>query len=115
MKIMTQTEVIHRIESLTVRRLNLYIQQGWVAPATTSAEQRFSEIDVARLQFIEHLRMDMAINDAAVPVVLSLVDQIHGLRHQLKSIGQAIEQQDHGVRKAIVDAIRDATGADMQG
>ncbi len=108
MSAMDDRDVIGRISGLTVKRLERYVEFGWVVPIVSREGRRYSEIDLARLQFIEHLRADMAIGDEAVPVVLSLVDQIHGLRHQLRCMGQAIETQEEDVRRAITDALKEA-------
>ncbi len=104
-------DVIARIESLTIERLDLYVAHGWVTPQSSDNDRHFSEIDVARLQLIEQLRGDMAINDEAVPVVLSLIDQVHGLRHQLRYMGQAIELQHETIRGAILATLQNLLSA----
>ena len=108
MSIITETEVIARVDSLTVKRLELYIAEGWVAPKSEGSTRGFKDIDIARLQLIEQLREDMALGDEAVPVVLSLIDQIHGLRHQLKAMGRAVEAQGEDVRRAVLTAFQAA-------
>ncbi|WP_417450969.1 chaperone modulator CbpM [Kordiimonas sp.] len=109
MSTIKESDVVARIDSLTVERLDLYISHGWVAPDLETppsvpheAEGRqFADIDIARLQLIEQLREDMGLNEEAVPVVLALLDQVHGLRHQLRCLGQAVEQQPEDVRQRI--------------
>lgn len=108
MSSLNETEVIARIGGLTVKRLELYIDHGWVAPKREAAGRYYADIDLARLQFIEHLRDDMALSDEAIPVILSLVDQIHGLRHQLRCMAQAIEEQHEDIRSPITAAFRKA-------
>jgi chaperone modulatory protein CbpM len=108
MSSLSETEVIARIGGLTVKRLEFYIENGWVTPQRKMEGRHYADIDLARLQFIEHLRDDMALGDEAVPVVLSLVDQIHGLRHQLRCMAQAIEAQHEDIRGPISEAFRQA-------
>jgi chaperone modulatory protein CbpM len=104
----SETEVIARIGGLTIKRLELYIDNGWVTPQRESEGRHYGDIDLARLQFIEHLRDDMALGDEAVPIVLSLVDQIHGLRHQLRCMAQAIAEQHEDIRAPISEAFQQA-------
>lgn len=56
-----------------------YIEQEWLSPI----ESQFDEEDLARLRLIIDLQKDLEVNDAAVPVILHLIDQIHYLRNQV--------------------------------
>jgi DnaJ-class molecular chaperone len=48
-------------------------------------QARYSEIDLARAHLIKDLN-DLGVNDAGVPVILDLVDQLHGLRRVLREL-----------------------------
>jgi len=48
----------------------------------------------------------MAVAEDGVPAVLSLIDQVYGLRNELRRVGQAIEAQPDTVRKAIAEHAR---------
>ena len=52
------------------------------------------------------MRRDLAIAEDGIPAVLSLVDQVYGLRNQLRQLGEAIQAQPGDVRKAIADRLR---------
>ncbi|MCJ9428816.1 chaperone modulator CbpM [Kordiimonas marina] len=105
---MTEQDVIARVRGLTRSELHLCIERGWVKPALSPEGQCFNEIDIARLDFIRHLQADLAANEEAVPFVLSLIDQVHGLRHALKTITVAVEAQDEDVRNAVRSALLEA-------
>ena len=47
----------------------------------------FEEIDVERVRLILDLRDAMAVNEEALPVVLSLLDQLYDLRRRLRAMG----------------------------
>ena len=66
----------------------------------------FREIDVARVHLIRDLRHDMDIAEDAIPLVLSLLDQIYELRGQMNAMLRALSSQPADVRTAVLDAIR---------
>jgi chaperone modulatory protein CbpM len=82
-----------------------WVEQGWVVPAVPagpSGEPAFSELDVARVRLICELRQDLAIGEEALPLVLSLLDQLYGLRRQIDRLTDAIQEQPSSIRQAIL-------------
>ena len=71
---------------LNARALDAWIEAGWLRPHGSPPSREFSEIDVARARLIGDLRGDLGVNDEAVPVVLDLIDQIHGLRRLVREL-----------------------------
>ena len=106
--IMTEQDVIASVHGLTLGNLRLCVDRGWVRPALGPEGPAFSDIDIARLTFILHLQDDLAANEEAVPIVLSLLDQVHGLRHALRTIAHAVDAQDEAIRTAVRAAVREA-------
>lgn len=102
-----ERDIIARIDSLTVRRLRSWVRRGWVQPAVDGRIYTFTEVDVARVQLICELREDMRINEDAIPVVLSLMDQVYGLRHQLRSLTEAIEGLPPAAREEFTARLRE--------
>lgn len=98
----SEKEVTRRIQGLTVRRLRSWVSRGWVQPVTTEADLHFREVDIARLDLIRQLKSDMNVNNSAIPIVLSLIDQLHGVRYELRSLAKAVEVQQEDVRIAIM-------------
>jgi chaperone modulatory protein CbpM len=47
------------------------------------------DIDVARARLIRDLA-DIGVNDEGIPVILNLVDQMHGLRRALHEVLSAV-------------------------
>lgn len=97
-----ETEVVALVEGLSRRRLRQWVQAGWVLPAQGERESRFSDIDVARARLILHLQREMKIGAEGVPVVLSLMDQVYGLRQELRRLARAVEAQPETVKAAIL-------------
>lgn len=71
---------------LEVVELTTWVERGWVQPESTVAGWEFHEIDVARVRLLHDLRRDMDIGEDALPLVLSLLDQLYELRGTLRSL-----------------------------
>ncbi len=52
----------------------------------------FSEGNVARAQLILDLKREMGVNDEGIGIILSLIDQMHGLRRVLRELMQANQE-----------------------
>ncbi len=106
----TEEEVLRLIPDLSRDELFEFVEAGWIRPqekpASGAAQFIFLKVDVARAQFIADLRHDMRVNDEAVPVILSLVEQVHTLRNDLDTLAKSIQTQGPDVRTKIVETIR---------
>jgi chaperone modulatory protein CbpM len=69
---------------LDAEALDAWIEAGWLRPEGRATAREFSDIDMARAQLIRDLRQDLGINDEAIPIILDLIDQVHGLRRLLR-------------------------------
>ncbi len=72
--------------SLDDATLTAWIAEEWIIPQSAAVEPEFAEIDVARAALIRDLKRDLEVNDAGVGVILSLLDQVHGLRRTLAEL-----------------------------
>lgn len=82
-------EVIARCRVSQVE-LTAWIGERWVRPAEADGGYRFDEADVARIELICDLRETMAIDDEAMPLVLSLLDQLYAARRLLAGVTAAL-------------------------
>jgi chaperone modulatory protein CbpM len=83
-----------------------WVARGWVHVEGTRREDwAFAEIDIARIGLIRTLRIEMDVDEAALPLVLSLLDQVYGLRRTLRTVARVLEDQPEGVRTAVMAAI----------
>jgi chaperone modulatory protein CbpM len=62
-----------------------WIAAGWLAPPQ-DREDRLSAIDLARAQLIHDLTHHLGVNDEGVPIILNLIDQVHGLRRAMREL-----------------------------
>jgi chaperone modulatory protein CbpM len=67
------------------QHLEHWISAGWLIPRT-GPEPQFSDVDLARAQFIRDLKEDFGVNDEGVDVILHLLDQMHGLRQSMQAL-----------------------------
>ena len=65
--------------------IEVWIEAGWLRPLQ-NGESRLSEIDVARARLIHNLKYDLGVNDEGIPLILDLIDQLHGLRRAMRSV-----------------------------
>lgn len=99
--------VLEEIGVLDAAELTRWIDSGWVRPEGEHGRWLFRAVDVARVRLIVEIRHELAIDDETVPVVLSLVDQLYGLRRELGALCSAIAAQPEATRQAIAAALRE--------
>jgi len=76
-----------RFATLRADDLLRWIAEGHVRPDRAADDLVFTEIDVERVRLILDLRDVMLVNEEALPVVLSLLDQLYELRRRLREMG----------------------------
>jgi chaperone modulatory protein CbpM len=89
------------------RALQAWIEAGWLLPRVDAENGPFSEIDLARARLIRNLG-ELGVNDEGVPVILDLVDQLHGVRRVLRDLLSTIAVQSEPTRRQILSDIHAA-------
>jgi len=97
---LTERDLLTRVERLTVTRLRVWVAQGWIKPAD-AAVRSYSEADLARAALICNLEDELGFAEEDVPVLLNLIDQIHGLRAELKGLLDALEDLPPDLRTTV--------------
>ncbi len=105
-----ETSVVARVERLTMRELRLWVREGWVRPAQSDNGPVFDDLDVARIRLLCDLRKEMALPASALPPVLTLIDQLHRTRRDLRRLTEALDEQTPDVRRAVIASVRRRTG-----
>jgi len=75
--------VIHA--KIDIRTLETWVEAGWLVPGRVEGRLHYSEVDLARAHLINDLA-GLGVNEAGVPIVLDLVDQLHGLRRVVRNL-----------------------------
>ena len=97
---LSERDLLARVQRLTVTRLRVWVAQGWIKPADQRAPN-YSEADLARAALICNLEDELGFAEEDVPVLLNLIDQIHGLRAELKGFVDALEDLPPDIRATV--------------
>ena len=62
-----------------------WIAAGWLLPKAIE-ESQLSDIDVARAHLIQDLKSTFGVNDEGIPLILDLIDQLHGVRQAMREL-----------------------------
>ena len=87
-------------------KIDLWVGSGWLAQHGGAEEWTFSEIDLARSRLIQDLTDDLGVNDEGVPIILGLIDQLHGLRGALRDLLVALRDQPSNTRERLAAELR---------
>ena len=78
---------VSKIAGVAPSLIRELIENEWIqahrAEVIDSAES-FDEEDLARIQLIVDLRTDLGANDASIPLILHLIDQLYYLHEQAR-------------------------------
>jgi chaperone modulatory protein CbpM len=105
-----EAEIVEMLGSVEITELRVWCEAGWISPAEPAvpgeAGPVFDEVDLARIRLVRELRDDLGLDEDAIPVVLSLVDQLYGVRRELRALARAVEQQPDEVAAPVRAAFR---------
>ncbi|MDT1063560.1 hypothetical protein RM190_16925 [Paracoccus sp. CPCC 101403] len=101
------TEVLVQLPELTRSQLESYIRSGVVLPVQSQEGPLFRELDIARLHLVVDLSEGYHLDEEALALVLSLVDQLHGLRGDMCAILDAVAREPVETRARLKTAIRE--------
>jgi chaperone modulatory protein CbpM len=107
---LSERDIVARVQHLTVTRLRVWVAQGWIRPKG-EPEPGFTEADMARAALICDLEDRLGFAEEDVPVLLSLIDQIHGLRAELMTLLDALDTLPEDLRATV--RMRIATRKDI--
>jgi chaperone modulatory protein CbpM len=98
-------ELLLRYRELERRELARWVENRWVLPERHAETWMFHEVDVARVELILGIRRDFAIDEEAMGLVLRLLDQVYGLRRQMRRLCDAVAMQPEDIQDAIRRAL----------
>jgi chaperone modulatory protein CbpM len=96
-----------RVVGLDRTELERWIANEWVRPEGEAPAWLFREVDVARVRLIAELRGELHIDEEAMPVVLSLLDQLYATRRQMRALCDALQRvAPEDVRHSLLRALQ---------
>lgn len=97
-------ESLH-IAGLDEAELAHWIDAAWVRARGGCGAWQFEEVDVARIRLIHTLRHELEIGEPAMPVVLSLLDQLYELRRNAARLNAALAELPPEARLMILEKL----------
>lgn len=97
-------EIVEQIGDLQRNDLDAWIREASISPQEDGGDLVFSEMEYARIRLICTLHYDLEVNADTLPIVVSLVDQLHQARQRLLKLTAAVVTQDKSVQAAILEA-----------
>lgn len=86
--------------------VDMWVNAGWLAPGGVGGERTFTEIDLARTRLIQDLTGDFGVNEEGIPIILGLIDQLHGLRRALGEMLAVLQAQPANARGRFAAELR---------
>ncbi len=102
----SEDDVITTVTRLTRSQLVRFVAFDLVRPQQADGGYVFRRIDIARIELLCDLSDDLDLDESALGIVISLIDQLHAARQDLAFIAGAID--------ALPDDLRSRIGAAMK-
>lgn len=102
---LTQDDVVAITSGLTHDRLTGFIAARVVVPLHSDTGPLFRQIDIARLRLLCELADDLDLDETALGIVMSLIDQLHGARFALEALALALAEESETVRARLGKAL----------
>jgi chaperone modulatory protein CbpM len=104
---MITVQTLSRTVGVAEAEITRWVELTWLRPDGSPGGWVFHEVDVARVRLIAELR-ELHMDEDAMPVVLSLLDQLYATRRRMRLLQQAVEE-------AAPDAVRTRLRALLEG
>jgi chaperone modulatory protein CbpM len=96
-----ETELIAHFTTLSREVLLIWIEDGFIEPHRDEQGYLFDRVDESRVALACDLHYRMGLEHASLPVILSLIDQLHDARHNLRALTRAVREQPDTVQQEI--------------
>ncbi|WP_099824423.1 chaperone modulator CbpM [Oceaniglobus indicus] len=107
-ELLSEDEVIATVTRLTRSRLVRFVEGEFVKPERAAHGYVFRRVDIARLELLCDLSLDLEFDETALGTVLSLLDQLHAARQDLAAMAHAIDTLPESLRTEILTALKKA-------
>ena len=97
----TEQQTLTLVDSLTETRLTAFIEAEAVVPAKGAAGHMFRQIDIARLELLCEFTELYDMQAEQLAVMISLIDQLHDARRDLRIVLDAIRNEPPEVQARI--------------
>jgi len=102
----SMAEAVAAVSRLTHTQLTAFVEAEIVTPLHTETGLYFRQVDLVRMELLCELSENFDLTEDALGVVINLIDQLHAVRDDLRTVLQAIEAEPEDVRERIAAALR---------
>lgn len=106
----TEIQVLAAIPRLTAVRLSTFVDMQIVVPRREADHPLFGPIEVARLELLCDLADQFDLQEDALGIVMSLIDQLHSARRDFRALAAAVAAEPADARKRIAASFRQGRG-----
>jgi chaperone modulatory protein CbpM len=96
-----ERELIAQFTYLKRQVLLTWIEEGVIAPHRDEEGYLFDQVDESRVALACDLHYRMGLDHASLPLIMSLIDQLHDARHHLRALARAVAEQPEAVQQEI--------------
>jgi len=86
-------DVIEQVAPLTHERLQLFEQLQIIVPVQTPNGPRYQALDIRRITLLCELTDDFEVNEDALVIITSPLDQLHGAHERLDRVLEAVRAE----------------------
>jgi chaperone modulatory protein CbpM len=104
----SEEDVVSTVARLTRKQLIAFVEAEIIVPLHSDTGPVYRHFDIARIELLCELSDQFDLQDDALGMVISLVDQLHGVRAELRSVLEAVEREKADVRRRIGDVVYQA-------
>lgn len=102
----SEREVVTTVTRLTRGRLLRFVEAEFIRPMKGQEGYVFTRVDIARLELLCDLSDDLDLDDAAIDIILLLLDQLHAARKDLDNVLRAVDALPEDVRRHLVSQFK---------
>ncbi len=106
---MITVQSLSRTVGVAEAEITRWVELTWLRPDGSPGRWVFHEVDVARVRLIAELR-ELQMDEEAMPVVLSLLDQLYAARRRMKLLQQAVDEAAPDAVRARLRALLETAG-----
>jgi len=108
---LTEDQAVAAVSRLTRVQLVSFVEAEIIIPVATASGPAFRQIDIVRLQLLCDLADQFDLHEDALSLIMQLVDQLHGVRAELRAVLDAVEAETPEVRNRISELLYQARSA----
>jgi len=101
----SEDETLAAVTRLTPARLTRFVQAEVIHPAEGSGGRVYRRVDLARIELLCDLCDDFDLGDEALGMVMSLIDQLHSTRGDLRALMLALGEEPQDVRARVMQKL----------